>query len=97
MILRLALPAAAALTLLGACTPKTPPEAIPGVECNAEKLSGLIGKAQSRETEAEALRLSGAKSVRWLGPNSAATMDFRPDRLNLNTDAEGKIASARCG
>lgn len=95
-MIRLALPVAA-LALLGACTPKTPPEAIPGVECNVEKLGGLTGKAKSAEVESEALRLSGAKSVRWLAPDSAATMDFRPDRLNLNTDAEGKIVSARCG
>ncbi|MEP9360541.1 I78 family peptidase inhibitor [Sphingomonas sp. KR3-1] len=96
-MIRLAIPAAAALLTLGACAPKAPPEPIPGVECNASKLGGLVGKTRSPETEAEALRLSRARTSRWLGPDSAATMDFRPDRLNVILDAEGKIISARCG
>jgi hypothetical protein len=97
-MIRVVLPAAAAVLLMtGACTPKTPPEAIPGVECNAGAVSALVGKTRSAEVEAEALKLSGAKAVRWLAPDSMATMDFRPDRLNLHLGTDGKIGSARCG
>ncbi|WHU03939.1 MULTISPECIES: I78 family peptidase inhibitor [unclassified Sphingomonas] len=96
-MIRLVLPAAVALVMTGACTPKTPPEAIPGVECNASKLGDLVGKTRSPEVEAEALKLSGAKTVRWLTPESMMTMDFRPDRLNLHLGTDGKIGSARCG
>ncbi|NYT40081.1 hypothetical protein HZY97_04890 [Sphingomonas sp. R-74633] len=95
-MIRLALPAAA-LALLGACAPKTPPELIPGVECNASKLDGLTGKMRSPEVEAEAKRLSGANVVRWLEPNAIVTMEFRADRLNLHLGTDGKIGSARCG
>jgi hypothetical protein len=95
-MIRLALPAAA-LVLLGACAPKTPPEPIPGVECNASKLGGLTGKTRSPEAEAEARRLSGANVVRWLEPNAIVTMEFRADRLNLHLGTDGKIGSARCG
>ncbi|MBQ1499282.1 MAG: hypothetical protein IIZ38_13295 [Sphingomonas sp.] len=96
-MIRLALPLAAALLALAGCAPKGPPRAVPGVECNAERLGGLNGKPRGPEAEGEALRLSGAKTIRWLAPDAAATMDFRPDRLNLHLDADGKIASAHCG
>ncbi|WP_249341160.1 MULTISPECIES: I78 family peptidase inhibitor [unclassified Sphingomonas] len=95
-MIRLVLPAAA-LLVLGACAPETPPRAIPGVECSAERLGALTGKPRGQEAEAEALRLSGAKIVRWLEPDAVATMDFRPDRLNLHLGADGKINSAHCG
>ncbi len=96
-MIRVVLPAVAALVMTSACTPKTPPEAIPGVECNAGAVSGLVGKTRSAEVETEALKLSGAKTVRWLTPESMMTMDFRPDRLNLHLGTDGTIGSARCG
>jgi hypothetical protein len=95
-MIRLAIPAAAML-MLGACAPRTPPEAIPGVECNASKLGGLVGKMRGPEVEAEAKRLSGANSVRWISPGMAVTMDFRADRLNVDLDDSGKITGSRCG
>ncbi|KIU00519.1 hypothetical protein [Staphylococcus aureus] len=60
-MIRLVLPAAA-LLVLGACAPETPPRAIPGVECSAERLGALTGKPRGQEAEAEALRFSGAPS-----------------------------------
>lgn len=96
-MIRVVLPAVAALVMTGACTPKTPPEAVPGVECNAGAVNDLVGKTRSAEVEAEALRLSGAKTVRWLMPDSMMTQDFRVDRLNLHLGTDGKIGSARCG
>ncbi|MDG2532929.1 I78 family peptidase inhibitor [Sphingomonas sp. HITSZ_GF] len=95
-MIRIALPVAA-LLLVGACAPKTPAAAIPGVECSAEKLGELVGKARSPEVEAEARRLSGANVVRWLTPGMMVTMEFRADRLNLHLGTDGKIGSARCG
>lgn len=87
------------LALAGACTMNgdTRPAPEAGVQCNANALDALVGKARSPDVEAQALRLSGAKTVRWLGPDSAMTMDFRVDRLNLTTDADGKITGSRCG
>ncbi|MDV3456462.1 I78 family peptidase inhibitor [Sphingomonas sp. HF-S4] len=95
-MIRFALPALALATI--GCTQTPPPGAeVPGVECNAAKLGTLVGKTRSAAVEAEALKLSGAKTVRWLAPDSAATMDFRVDRLNLYTDASGKITRSGCG
>ena len=96
-MIRLVLPLAA-FALAGACVPREhPADNPPGVECNAEKTDGLIGKKRSAEAEAEAKRLSGAKTVRWLEPNAIVTMEFRADRLNLHLGTDGKIGSARCG
>ena len=95
-MIRVVLPVAA-LMLVGACAPKTPPAEIPGVECSADGLGSLIGKRRSAEVEAEAKRLSGANVVRWLEPNAVVTMEFRADRLNLHLGTDGKIGSARCG
>lgn len=37
------------------------------------------------------------KPHRIIPPNSAVTMDFNPDRLNVYTDDQGVITEARCG
>jgi hypothetical protein len=96
-MIRFAVPIAALLAT-AACAPKERPTPVaPGVECNASKLGGLIGKTRSAEVEAEAKKLSGANMVRWLTPDMAVTMEFRADRLNLHLGTDGKIGSARCG
>ena len=80
----------------------TPPETYPvhgdsGHVCNAARAGKLVGRKRSPSAEAEALRLSGAASVRWIPPNTMVTMDYRPDRLNLRLDRKGRIVSASCG
>jgi hypothetical protein len=39
---------------------------------------------------------SGARTLRWIAPNTAVTMDFRPDRLNVYVDAKGRIERFTC-
>ena len=79
-----------------------PPETYPvhgdtGQTCNAAKAKKLVGRKRSPAVEAQALRLTGAGSVRWIRPGMMVTMDYRPDRLNLRVDGKGKILSANCG
>ncbi len=38
-----------------------------------------------------------AKVYRILGPNSAATMDFNPQRINVLTDDDGVVKEVTCG
>lgn len=52
----------------------------------------LIGKNAS-----EIDQTSFDKPVRVLGPDSAATMDYNPERINIHTDAVGKVIDVRCG
>lgn len=98
MILRL-LP----LLALAACTPTPSGTADAGPApagdgtCQAEAPKAVIGRQASAEVVQEAKRLSGARDVRQIGPDTIVTMDFRPDRLNLELDAAGKVTGVRCG
>lgn len=76
--------------------PEPAPPVLAGA-CKSEGLDSLVGKTRSPETEAEAGRLSGAKTFRWISPGMAVTMDYRTDRLNLDLDARGRITRAHCG
>ena len=65
--------------------------------CNAAQAQPLVGRASSTELGAEALRLSGAGTLRWIGPGDMVTMDYREDRLNIELDANGRVKAVRCG
>jgi hypothetical protein len=69
----------------------------PGGLCDAAKARPLIGKSRAPAVESQALKLSGARRVRWIPEGAAVTMDFSPDRLNLYLDRKGRIARVRCG
>ena len=76
----------------------TAPAGEPGATpCDTEAVQGLIGTQGSETVYAKALQDSGAKAHRALGPTDMATLDFRPDRLNIDLDADGKITGFRCG
>ena len=94
-MIRIILPLAA-LAVIG-CTPQQRPAETTGIECDSNKVAGLIGRTRSAEVEAEAKRLSGASAIRWIAPDMMVTQDYRVDRLNLHTGVDGKIGSARCG
>lgn len=65
--------------------------------CDAEPVQGLIGQEATEATVTKATADSGSASVRVLKPGDAATMDFREDRLNINTDDAGVIERISCG
>jgi hypothetical protein len=65
--------------------------------CDASKVQGLIGKARSKKLGADALRLSGARILRWIEPGTMVTMDFRQDRLNLHLDPRRRVTKVHCG
>jgi hypothetical protein len=49
-------------------------------------------------TDAEAMRLTGATIVRQIRPGDPVTMDFRPERITIETDGKtGRIVRAYCG
>lgn len=65
--------------------------------CDAAGTSVLVGRPASTGVGAEALRLSGARTLRWIRPGDAVTMDFRTDRANVELDAGGRVTRVRCG
>lgn len=95
------------LALLAGCagTPARPPAADtpsvgPGPKgglCNAAPAQGAKGKPPTAGTVEQARVASGAAMARVLRDNQPVTMEFNGERLNLVTDASGKITAVRCG
>ncbi len=73
---------------LSACAPP----AVQGEStCDAPGLSPLIGQPVS------ATDLVAGPDLRIVRPDTAVTMDFRPDRTNVAVDAGGIITAVTCG
>ncbi|MCA0909677.1 I78 family peptidase inhibitor [Qipengyuania gaetbuli] len=87
---------------LAACATTTvadgdlPPARAEGT-CNAAAAQGHIGHTASQAMGAAILKDSGAQSLRWGPPESAWTMDYRPDRVNVRYDRDMKITEVTCG
>lgn len=65
--------------------------------CVAEPVQDLVGRPATAELGADALRRSHSRTLRWIRPGDAVTMDFREDRLNINLDAQGNVERLNCG
>ncbi len=76
-------------------TPEQPPK--PAGKCNAAPAQYHIGHDATQEMGAAILAESGAKTLRWGPPNSAWTMDYREDRVNVRYDENNKIVEITCG
>ena len=64
--------------------------------CNPAAAAALAGK--NRISDRRAKRLSGATIVRQIKPGQAVTMDYRQERITIETDNKtGKIVRAFCG
>jgi hypothetical protein len=74
-----------------------PPPTEPTGECDASKARELVGRPATAENGAEAQRLTGARTIRWIRPGDMVTMDYRTDRLNINVNANGRIEELNCG
>ncbi len=68
-----------------------------GGACDSAPAQKLVGRAKSKATGAEAKRLSGARTLRWIPKDGIVTMDYREDRLNLHLDGRSKIVRINCG
>jgi predicted outer membrane protein len=68
-----------------------------GFECSAEAAQYAIGQNTSVELAAELMKKTGSKTLRWMPPRTAATMDFRNDRLNIAYDDAMVITQISCG
>ncbi len=65
--------------------------------CRADAAQQLVGQPRSEKLGQDALRLTGAKAIRWIKPGDAVTMDYRTDRLNIDLDEAGKVVRIHCG
>jgi hypothetical protein len=68
-----------------------------GFECSAESAKYAVGQKTSVELASELMKKTGSKTLRWMPPRTAATMDFRNDRLNIVYDDSMVITQISCG
>ena len=82
---------AAAAWLATACVPETPtPD--PTAACGATDLQYLVGQSADR---LEIMKFR--RGTRIIRPGMAVTMDYSPDRLNIEIDAHEIIIRITCG
>ncbi|MBN2630302.1 MAG: hypothetical protein JXR75_07165 [Rhodobacteraceae bacterium] len=80
--------------VLAGCQPEVLPEVLPGPDlatCGADGLQGLVG-----QPAAVLQGMTFGQSTRILRPGMAVTMDYRPDRLNIDIDAAERIVRVHC-
>lgn len=65
--------------------------------CDASALGWAIGQPGDDALLARAKAESGAAHAQFLRPGMAMTMDYRPDRLVIDLDEDGRVSATRCG
>jgi hypothetical protein len=82
----------------GTTTDEEQPPRVEGEgRCDAKPAQHLVGRTRNGEIGTEALRLSGARTLRWIPEGTMVTMDYREDRLNIDLDRSNRITRIRCG
>lgn len=94
-------PTLAASVLAGCASTGDVAAADPSAEvpmvCNAEAVQYHVGHDATQAMGTAILKESGARNLRWGAPDSAWTMDYRQDRVNVRYDAAMKITAVTCG
>ncbi|MGP9765056.1 I78 family peptidase inhibitor [Halomonas sp. AOP13-D3-9] len=65
--------------------------------CDLDAIQSAIGEPFVESMGSQLKSDSGARQVRVLRPGDMATMDHRPDRLNIHLDDQDVIEELRCG
>lgn len=65
--------------------------------CDAKAAEFALGKQASPQLLEQARARAGAQNARILKPNDMVTLEYRSDRLNLNTDAQLIVNRVNCG
>ncbi|MFJ3522934.1 I78 family peptidase inhibitor [Pseudomonas sp. NPDC090203] len=65
--------------------------------CDAAAAQFAVGKPATPALLEQARVKAGAQTARVLGPNDMITMEYRSDRLNLNTDQAATVNRVNCG
>ncbi|MBT2773846.1 hypothetical protein J7J47_16610 [Halomonas sp. ISL-60] len=65
--------------------------------CDLDAIQYAIGEPFNEASFSQLKSASGVQQVRVLRPGDMATMDHRPDRLNIHLDDQDGIEALRCG
>jgi len=74
-----------------------PPAAPIAGKCDAAPAQYHLGHDATAAMGSAIQKDSGAATLRWGPPNSAWTMDYREDRVNVRYDEAMKITEITCG
>lgn len=106
-MMRLALPLLLLVPLAACVLPVPVPEGTPGAievvldrgdSCGARDLRGFVGQPRSAVEGVTLVGAGGAPvPLRIIAPGDAVTEDFNPARVNIRTDAAGRIVAVDCG
>jgi hypothetical protein len=66
-------------------------------ECGADRLARWLNVLPTETVREEIREAVGHDRIRYIAPGDMVTMDFRPDRLNVETGDDGRIKLFRCG
>ena len=69
----------------------------PDHRCDASAAQELVGQQATAELGERAIILTVARTIRWIQPGQAVTMDYRGDRLNISLDARNRVERITCG
>jgi len=66
-------------------------------ECGSGGLGRYVSQLATDDTLASIRAAIGHGRIRTIRPGDAVTMDFRPERLNIEIGGSGRIERFRCG
>lgn len=66
-------------------------------ECRADRAAVLVGRTADAALGREAMRLTRARTLRWIAPRAMVTMDYRQDRVNVDYDDRMIVTRVHCG
>ncbi len=87
------------LTLIACAAPPSERLAINQVAgvCDDRALGPFVGQLPTQDTALKLMGFARARTLRWVPHGGVITMDYSPQRLTVQLDAQGRIASAKCG
>jgi hypothetical protein len=65
--------------------------------CDAGKGQWAVGQLADEALVAKVKADTGSDRYRVIPPDTAVTMDYREDRVNIETDADNRVIAVRCG
>lgn len=65
--------------------------------CNAAPAQEAVGQTVTPQRAETARQQAGARAVRVIGHGDIITKEYNSGRLNLQLDADGRVARVYCG
>jgi hypothetical protein len=96
--MKLPLAAAASACTLAACATAPPGgDRPPEDTCRAEPGQAFIGQRASAETGAAIRAATRSRTIRWVPPRTAVTMEYDFGRVTVSYDDDYRITGVSCG